>query len=174
MSKPGYNVPKRCLVTGGSGFVGQRLVEMLIERGAEHVVSFDIAPAPKDAMISTKITYIQGDLTKYESVLQACQHIDCVFHIAALVGPYHPKEAYKKVNYEGTVNVLNACQHHNIHKLVMSSSPSTRFPSPDRDRGRFGPETKPGGSRRRSFEEAPGRDFSGRTRRKAPMACAPA
>ena len=27
---PGYNVPKQCLVTGGSGFVGQRLVEMLI------------------------------------------------------------------------------------------------------------------------------------------------
>ncbi len=29
----GHNVPKCCLVTGGSGFVGRRLVEMLIERG---------------------------------------------------------------------------------------------------------------------------------------------
>ena len=37
-------VPKVCVVTGGSGFVGQRLVEMLLERGAEKVVSFDIAP----------------------------------------------------------------------------------------------------------------------------------
>jgi NADPH:quinone reductase-like Zn-dependent oxidoreductase len=37
-------VPKRCLVTGGTGFVGQRLVEMLLERGAEKVVSFDIVP----------------------------------------------------------------------------------------------------------------------------------
>ena len=35
--------PRVCVVTGGSGFVGQRLVEMLLERGAERVVSFDIA-----------------------------------------------------------------------------------------------------------------------------------
>jgi hypothetical protein len=37
------SVPARCVVTGGSGFVGQRLVEMLIERGATSVVSFDLA-----------------------------------------------------------------------------------------------------------------------------------
>lgn len=30
-------VPKRCVVTGGLGFVGQRLVETLVERGAEQV-----------------------------------------------------------------------------------------------------------------------------------------
>lgn len=36
------SVPQRCLVTGGSGFVGQRLSEMLLERGAQKVVSFDI------------------------------------------------------------------------------------------------------------------------------------
>lgn len=36
-----------------------------------------------------------------------------------------------KVNYEGTVNVLNACKFHGIKKIVMSSSPSTRFPYPD-------------------------------------------
>ena len=42
---PRFSVTKglRCLVTGGSGFVGQRLVEMLVERGATRVISFDIA-----------------------------------------------------------------------------------------------------------------------------------
>lgn len=30
--------PKKCVVTGGTGFVGQRLVEMLVERGADQVV----------------------------------------------------------------------------------------------------------------------------------------
>lgn len=57
--------------------------------------------------------------------------VECVYHIGALVGPYHPKEAYVKVNFEGTMNVLNACKLHNIKKIVMSSSPSTRFPYPD-------------------------------------------
>lgn len=131
MPKPGWNVPKTCLVTGGSGFVGQRLVEMLVERGAEHVVSFDISPKPKNAMESPNIKYIQGDITNPAVVEEACKGVECVYHIAALVGPYHPKEAYKKVNYEGTLNVLNACKALGILKLVMSSSPSTRFPYPD-------------------------------------------
>ena len=118
-------------VTGGSGFVGQRLVEMLIERGAKRVVSFDISPKPKDALERPEITYIQGDITKFTDVSNACKGCDCVFHIAALVGPYHPKEAYIKVNYEGTENVLKACNENNIKRIVMSSSPSTRFPYPD-------------------------------------------
>jgi nucleoside-diphosphate-sugar epimerase len=131
MSKPGFAVPKTCCVTGGSGFVGQRLVEMLIERGAQRVVSFDIAPKTKSALDSAKIVYMQGDLTNFEDVSKACKGSECVFHIAALVGPYHAKEAYTKVNYEGTVNVLEACKALGIKKIVMSSSPSTRFPYPD-------------------------------------------
>jgi nucleoside-diphosphate-sugar epimerase len=132
MSGPGFqHIPKTCLVTGGSGFVGQRLVEMLVERGCEHVVSFDISPKPKDAQESSKVTFVKGDLTNAQSVLDAARNVECVFHIAALVGPYHPKEAYTKVNYEGTLNVLNACKKLGIKRIVMSSSPSTRFPYPD-------------------------------------------
>ena len=67
---PGFNVPLKCAVTGGSGFVGQRLVEMLAERGATKVVSFDISPTPKDAVIRPEIIYIQGDITKYTDVLK--------------------------------------------------------------------------------------------------------
>lgn len=129
---PGFsNIPTACCVTGGSGFVGQRLVEMLVERGCQRVVSFDIAPKPKDAMESPKIEYVQGDLTNFDTVLNACKGVTCVFHIAALVGPYFAPEAYVKVNYHGTLNVLNACKQLGIKKLVMSSSPSTRFPYPD-------------------------------------------
>ena len=128
---PGFNVPMKCLVTGGSGFVGQRLVEMLVERGASRVVSFDISPKPKDALESSKVEYVQGDLTKPADVISASENVDCVFHIAALVGPYHHKDAYVKVNYEGSQNILNACKHWGINKIVMSSSPSTRFPYPD-------------------------------------------
>lgn len=127
-------IPRRCFVTGGSGFVGQRLVEMLIERGAEFVISFDISPKPKDALTnSTKVKYVQGDLTNYQDLLSCCKDdaIDCIFHIAALVGPYHPKDAYYQVNYEGTKNILRLANEKKIKKIVMSSSPSTRFPYPD-------------------------------------------
>lgn len=131
MSGPGYNFPKKCLVTGGSGFVGQRLVEMLVERGATLVVSFDIVEKPEDALDRPEIIYIKGDLTNIDDVRKAARGVDCVFHIAALVGPYHPKEAYKRVNFDGTKNVLDVCNELHIKKIVMSSSPSTRFPYPD-------------------------------------------
>ena len=157
----------RCAVTGGSGFVGQRLVEMALQCGASLVVSFDISPQPQysrgnageedgtktdeDAIADLirqceangRLVYVQGDITKLEDVeLMVCggmgqqlkkppkpvnEAVDIVFHIAALVGPFHKQEAYEQVNYQGTVNVIEACKIHGVTKIVMSSSPSTRF-----------------------------------------------
>lgn len=52
----------KCTVTGGSGFTGRRLVELLVERGATRVVSFDIAPKPSGAMDHPAIEYLQVSL----------------------------------------------------------------------------------------------------------------
>jgi len=130
--QPGFrNVPRRSVVTGAAGFAGQRLVEMLLERGAEEVVAFDIAPRPSDSLADPRITYVQGDIRKRADVLAACEDADCCFHLAALVGPYHETAAFEAVNYHGTLHVLDACKANGVRKLVMSSSPSTRFPYPD-------------------------------------------
>jgi len=126
-------VPKVCVVTGGTGFVGMRLVEMLIERGAKKVLSFDIVPPPPTAWKHPNIEYMIGDITDYNAIKEACKGADCVWHNAGAVGPFHPKELYFKVNYEGTINVINACKECGIKKIVMSSSPSTRFTGVDVD-----------------------------------------
>jgi len=126
-------VPNVCVVTGSSGFVGQRLVEMLVERGAKKVVAFDIAPPREDAWQRPEIEYVQGDISDREAVAELCQGADCVWHVAAAVGPYHPEEVYTKVNYEGTLHVLEACRAHKVPKLVYASSPSTRFDGSDVD-----------------------------------------
>ena len=94
-------------------------------------MSFDIAPTPKGASQNKAIEYVQGDITDAAFVLKICAGVECVFHIAALVGPYYPADAYVRVNYGGTVNVINACKALGIKRIVMSSSPSTRFPYPD-------------------------------------------
>jgi nucleoside-diphosphate-sugar epimerase len=119
------------LVTGGSGLCGRRLVEMLVERGADKVLSFDIASPPADAMQSPHIDYVVGDITDQELLKKLCVGLDGVFHIAALVGPFHPSELYWKVNYEGTVNVVEACKFNKVPRIVMSSSPSTRMDGTD-------------------------------------------
>jgi nucleoside-diphosphate-sugar epimerase len=100
----------KCVVTGGSGLVGQRLVEMLVERGAARVVSFDIVGKPQYASDDDRIVYLQGDLGEYSDVEKAVDGADCVWHIGALVGPFHPFKAFRRVNYEGTLNVIKACQ----------------------------------------------------------------
>lgn len=130
-SEPGFrDVPRTALVTGSSGFVGQRLVEMLVERGAERVVAFDIS-APPEPFRQPQVETVRGDITDAEAVKKAAEGVECIFHIAALVGPYHEEHKYEAVNYGGSVNVIEACRAHGIRKLVMSSSPSTRFPFPD-------------------------------------------
>lgn len=129
---PGFrNVPKASVVTGAQGVVGRRLVEMLVERGAERVVAFDRTPPPVDAFRHPAVEYVTGDLRNRDDVLAAFRGVECGFHLAALVGPYHQESEYESVNYGGTLHVIDACREHGVKKLVMSSSPSTRFPWPD-------------------------------------------
>mmetsp|Transcript_28711 Transcript_28711/g.44107 ORF Transcript_28711/g.44107 Transcript_28711/m.44107 type:complete len:377 (+) Transcript_28711:122-1252(+) len=127
------------IVTGSSGFVGSRLVEMLLDRGAAKVLCVDIgepnavlqerfAKYPKDKI--AVFSKSAGDLTKKEAITEIFKSepkIDILYHIAALVGPYHSKNMYWKVNYQGTLNLLEACKTFNVPKFVFSSSPSTRF-----------------------------------------------
>ena len=128
-------VPPVCIVTGGTGFVGCRLVEMLVERGAKKVISFDVVPPPSDAWKHPNIEWRVGDITDKKAVdeLLSTPEVGCVWHNAAAVGPYHPRDLYFKVNYEGTLNIIDSAKKHGIKKIVFSSSPSTRFTGEDVD-----------------------------------------
>ena len=136
---PGFQTAKGCtaLVTGSSGLCGARLVELLLERGATTVICFDRAPPDVtlaerfDKVQQTtkgKLVYChgpeQGDLTNVASVEAAFQaapkqqQIDVVFHIAALVGPFHDKEKYYDVNYKATLTIIEMCKKYKVPKLV--------------------------------------------------------
>lgn len=134
--------PVRVAVTGSSGFVGHRLCEMLLEReGIELVVAFDLRqPSDEQRQKSTalisdkkKIIYVTGDISQEEAVVNAFKdhNLDTVYHTAALVGPYHNYNTYLGVNYNGCLNVITACKKFNIPRLVLCSTPSTRFTGAD-------------------------------------------
>lgn len=134
MATPSDFVGKSAIVTGSSGFVGHRLCQVLAERGASKVIGLDIAEPheiPNPPSSHNVIEHRNCDITSREAVISAMEPVDCVWHIAALVGPFYPKQAYDKVNYQGTLHILDACRHHNIKILVYSSSPSTRFDGTD-------------------------------------------
>lgn len=140
---PGFQTARNAtlLVTGSSGLVGARLVEMLLERGAKKVICFDVVP-PSPTVIERFTAASSGDTSKFkiysglqdgnlvnkEAVFKACNEgVDILYHIAALVGPFHDKNKYYAVNFDGTMNLLAACKEYKIGKFVFSSSPSTRF-----------------------------------------------
>jgi hypothetical protein len=97
------------------------------------VISFDIVPPPENAWRYSKIEWRVGDICDAAAVRELVQGADCVWHNAAAVGPFHPKALYNKVNHLGTLNVIEACKAAGVKKIVMSSSPSTRFLGSDVD-----------------------------------------
>jgi len=133
------------LVTGSSGLVGARLVEMLLERGAKFVRGFDIQPADETLVARftkasggdpSRFECVQGNLAEKDQCIAACKGMDIVYHIAALVGPYHDRNKYMLINYHGTLHMLEGAQLHakSVDKkvrFVYSSSPSTRFTGDD-------------------------------------------
>lgn len=137
------------LVTGSSGLCGARLVEMLLERGAETVIAFDLASPEKVPMLKDRFDSVQkrtggkiiircgadGDITSDSAVdasFEAAEKpVDICFHLAALVGPFYDKNVYYNVNTLGTKRVISSCLKYKCPKLVYSSSPSTRMTGDD-------------------------------------------
>jgi UDP-glucose 4-epimerase len=122
---------KRALVTGGCGFIGSHLVELLISKGFEVNVLDDMSTGRKSNLDhikeSNKITIYEGDL--HDTTIVRNSIIDCeyVFHLAALadivpsiVNPL----GYFSTNVSGTVNLLEVARKFNVKKLVYSASSS--------------------------------------------------
>jgi 2-alkyl-3-oxoalkanoate reductase len=112
------------LVTGGGGFLGKAIVKRLVEAG-ENVRSFSRSFYPE--LKSIGVDQIQGDIGDNAAVIKACNGIQTVFHVAAKPGVWGNYKNYYRTNVSGTKNVIEACNIHNISKLVYTSSPSVVF-----------------------------------------------
>jgi len=117
-------IKQNILVTGGGGFLGKAIVARLVESG-ENVRSFSRSFYPE--LKSMGVDQIQGDISDNSAVIKACDGIQTVFHVAAKPGVWGNYKDYYKTNVTGTKNVIEACNNHNISKLVYTSSPSVVF-----------------------------------------------
>jgi len=116
------------LVTGGAGFLGSAIVRRLRQRG-DHVRSFSRDRYAE--LDSLGVTQHQGDVADSLAVSRAAAGCDIVFHVAAKTGVGGRYRAYHRTNVVGTTNVLAACRHHGITRLVYTSSPSAVFDGRD-------------------------------------------
>ncbi len=124
------------LITGGAGFIGSHIVQELVKHG-QHVTVLDNLSCGKLenlASVRDKITFIQADVGDFHALLKACQGIDYVLHLAALISVAEsmakPQET-ARINLGGTVNVLEAAKQCGVKRVVFSSSAAVYGTRPD-------------------------------------------
>ena len=121
---------KRVLVTGAGGFIGSHLSERLVEAGAVvrafvHYNSAGTRGWLDESPLCDKMEVVAGDVTDRDSVGEAIEGVNIVFHLAALIGipySYHAPVSYLHTNAEGTLNVLQASLKAGVEKVLHTST----------------------------------------------------
>ena len=114
----------RILVTGGAGFLGSHITNLLIKDGHE-VVILDNLKKGYQELVNPKAKLVVGDINYPVKTQEALDGIDAVIHMAGLiVVPESVKypELYVKNNVLGSVNLLDCMAKKNVKKIIFSSS----------------------------------------------------
>lgn len=132
------------LITGGTGLVGSHLMLSLLKKG-EKIRAIHRKNSDKEAVLNIfkicsdnaeilfqNIEWIEADITDIPALENAFKGISQVYHCAAYVN-FNPSKypLLKKINIEGTANIVNLSLHFGIRKLCFVSSVATLSKKPD-------------------------------------------
>lgn len=112
------------LVTGGTGFLGRRLVERLLAEGRSVTV---LARNPAADLERRGVRFVRASLDDAPAVAAACAGIETVFHVAARVGVWGRYADFFRTNVLGTRALLDGCRAHGVARLVYTSTPSVVY-----------------------------------------------
>ncbi len=127
----------RTLITGGFGFIGRYLTQMLVQDGQE-VVLFDVVS--NDEFLQRaggNVSAIKGSLANWAEVAGAIATVkpDQVVHSGAMLPPATetmPQAAFE-VNVTGSYNVLEAARLFDVSRVIYASSVASYGPDAPRD-----------------------------------------
>ncbi len=118
------------LVTGGAGFIGSHLVEALVEKGIGVRVLDSLIKGKlssiKYLVDQRKVEFMEGDVRNRDSVDQAMQGVDYVFHTAGIhiqKSSASPDDCIS-TNIQGSYNVFVSAWQHGVKRVIFSSSSS--------------------------------------------------
>lgn len=120
----------RALVTGGAGFIGSHLVDLLISEGHEVVVVDNLSHGKlanlAEARQSGRLTFVEGDIRAVDLVEVFTQHQpEVVFHLAAQIDVRQSVKdpvADAELNILATIRLAEAARQTNVRKIVFTSS----------------------------------------------------
>ena len=119
----------RVLVTGGAGFIGSHLVDLLrAERQAEVVVLDNLEsqthPAGRPDWVPEDVEFHHGDVRSVKDLARALTGVQYVFHLAGYGGFVPDVSKYMDVNATGTLRLYEALRDHGreVRKVVVASS----------------------------------------------------
>ena len=114
----------KVLVTGGGGFLGQYIIEELISEGHQ-VCSFSRNSYPELEKLG--VEQRSGNLLDSESIFNALEGIEGIFHVAGKVAMWGKWEDFYQNNTIGTKNLIEAAKKRKIKRFVYTSTPSVVF-----------------------------------------------
>jgi len=133
----------KALVTGGCGFIGSHLAEMLLALGHEVVIIDNLACGRKENIATfeanPKLLFFKADICDRSAITDHFHGVDWVFHLAGLadiVPSIEQPDSYFNVNVAGTLNVLQCARDAGVKRLVYAASSSSYgipeiYPTPE-------------------------------------------
>ncbi len=106
----------KILVTGGTGFLGKRLVQRLVDEG--HDVSVFSRHVQED--LPDTITAYTGDVRDKNALKKAFKKVDIVYHLAISLN--EADSSMRDINVRGTQNVVDLCKENKVKQLIYMSS----------------------------------------------------
>lgn len=117
----------RILVTGGTGFIGSRLIETLLEN-PNYQISFTGRKKPnRPDLLERGAKFLCGDLADRNFAKSATQNIDAIIHSAGMAGTWGAYEAYYRANVLATQFLLEGARANGVRRVINISSPSIYF-----------------------------------------------
>jgi UDP-glucose 4-epimerase len=122
---------KRVLVTGGAGFIGSHIVDLLVDEGCCEIIALDnmVRGRPENlqkAMVRGPVRLVDGDIRDRKLMASLIEGADIVFHQAALRITHcaaEPRVAMQ-VMVQSTFDLLELCIERQVEKVIAASSAS--------------------------------------------------
>jgi len=112
------------LVTGGTGFLGSRIVARLRAEGRDVVV---LARNPHPALAALGVRFIRASLDDATATGHACAGVETIFHTAARVGVWGKYDEFFRTNVLGTRALLEGARAHGVKNFIFTSTPSVVY-----------------------------------------------